>query len=121
MAQSQLDIDTIGDLQHGQARFLGNDAINKAVKDTEDRGLEDGKERVVVITLTFVKKNDDDISIGFSTKVTVPKYQINDTMAQIKMDPTVKGPVLNFRSENPGNPRQPTMFEKPDGEVPNED
>ncbi len=46
MAATVLTIDTLGDLDHGSARMVINEAIDAVMRDVDGRG-EDGKERIL--------------------------------------------------------------------------
>lgn len=109
MALQKINTETIGDLHHGFAKTVIDAALEAAQRDTEDRGS-DGRKRKVVIEIAFEKIDDGTVKIGLEATAKLPKYQIPDTVATIQQ-PTKKGaaPAFAFRSDSPDRPDQQTI------------
>lgn len=109
MALQKINCDSLGELHHGFARGIIDAALEAAQRDTEDRGS-DEKKRKVVIEISFYKIDDGTVAIGLEAVAKMPKYQIPDTVATIQA-PTKKGsaPAFAFRSDSPERPDQTTI------------
>ena len=108
---STLAAENLAELSGGYAGLAINAALAAALKDTEDRGHEDEKERKVVITIGFKKVTDDgDVRIGCKVKTSIPDYQTGDTVALLK---SKRGGRVDaeFRPSNPERHDQPTILD----------
>ena len=115
---------TIGDLNGGVAERVIDEHIKKAVDDMEDRGLEDGKPRKVVITLDMIKHTSDMTLIDVNVETKLPPSRVPTTSGSPKRR-IVEGDAVNdllFQTANPTNPDQGTFkaMDTEGGEVPNE-
>lgn len=119
MALVGLNLGTLGDLDDGGAAVLINHKIADAVKDLEDRGAKDGKERQVIITIRMRKMDGGkNTAVGVDAVVKAPPFRINDTVTETRIG-RGEQPVLVFQQFAPDDPQQRTIDEA-GGEIPNE-
>jgi hypothetical protein len=121
MPMSILNHKTIGDINHGFSGAAIDEEIRKAFADLENRGEEDGKARVVEIKLSMMKIKGGAIALDVQAVAKIPAYRTGITVAEPGIDalaPRGRQHVIQFRSDNPENPRQQTFA---DGEIPNEE
>ncbi len=112
MPQLQVNARTIADLTDGQAEAVINSAINKAISDLDDRGDEDGKERVVVIELRMANvKSITTVEVVAAAKL--PPFRTHATACK-KAHRAGGGVALTFQGFNSENPDQPTFAEMED-------
>lgn len=105
--QQTLTLATLGELAGGEAEAVVNAALRAALRDTEDRG-EDKKARKVTIVVELKKVGDGHVSATLQAKTTLPNYQTNTTIGELK--PDERGhPVMNFGPHAPLNPDQPPL------------
>lgn len=108
--KSKIDCEHLGELDNGSAAVAINRAINVAMRDLDDRGDEDGKERIVTIKLRVAKvpkKNILDAKV--EVNVTLPALSTGTTRAAIKSrDGNTEALFEPFNAENPD---QPTLDE----------
>jgi hypothetical protein len=102
MPREKLSLDTLGELDGGRAKGIINAAIRAAVNDLDDRG-DDAKERKVLITLSLKKKKGN-IFLSATAKPTLPAYQTDDTVGEIKIG--IDGAKVEFQPLAPENPDQ---------------
>ena len=109
MALLEITCDNLGEMNDGLARAIINDCLKRAIRDCDDRGMDDGKVRKAVITVEFKKVADATIVINVKAGVKAPDYQVvsvGHTEAATKRG---SAPTLKFRSDNPERPDQPTL------------
>lgn len=102
-----LTIDKLGDLDEGLAGAAVNRDIASAIRDAEDRGLEDGKPRKVIVELSFEKVSKDQMTVTLESSWKGPKLRTNPTSCRVQL--TTKGPSLVFRPDNREHPDQMTF------------
>jgi len=108
MAQVQLTLDSLGDLDDGAGRIAINGALAEAVKDLDERG-EDGKAREVTIKVTLEQMaKSRNITIDVQAAVKMPSYKINPTIAEIRVGQKGKK-VAVFQQHAPDDPAQTTI------------
>ena len=108
MPLSVLSCATLGQLNHGFAEGIIDEALKNAVKDLDERGT-DGKVRKVVITVSLERVSDNAFAAVVETQVKTPPSKIEPTICNGHIDQTKKQLVLEFRGDNPTNPNQPTL------------
>lgn len=108
--QLPITLANVGELDHGSARLVIDDAIRAAVADVDDRG-QDGKPRTVVVTLTLQKvEGSDTISAHVEAEARVPKRRTGRTFATVgRLGGGEVG--LLFQAHSPGDPFQKTIDE----------
>lgn len=112
MAQLQVNARTIADLTDGQAEAVINSALNKAISDLDDRGDEDGKERVVIIEIRMANvKSITTVEVVAQAKL--PPFRTHATACK-KTHRAGGGVALTFQGFNADNPDQPTFQEMED-------
>ena len=115
--QSQsLSLATLSELADGQAEATINAAIAAAIRDTEDRGGDDEKERKVVIEIGFRKLGDDAITATIKAKTTIPPYLTKPTVGRIVFDG--RRPEMKFSPASADNPGQRTIVDAMDAADP---
>jgi hypothetical protein len=107
MAKSsvQLCLGNLGYLDRGATQLVVDQALAKAVADTEDRG-DDGKPRVVTIKVSTIKLKSGMVEVALEASLSLPTFRINPTAAQPRMDYQTKQLLLDFQPMSPGNPAQ---------------
>lgn len=109
MALLEITCDNLGEMNDGLARAIIDGCLKKAIHDTDDRGLDDGKVRKAVITVEFKKVADATIVINVKASAKVPDYQV---VSVGHVDAATKRggvPTLKFRPDNSDRPDQPTL------------
>lgn len=106
MAQVPLTIDSLGDLDAGMARAVINRSINDALRDAEDRG-HDGKQRKVVLTVSFEKLNDKQVAAEITCQVKLPALKPKATIGNVIFEQGE--PKVVFQSHAPDDPNQRTF------------
>jgi hypothetical protein len=101
-----LSLANLGELSNGAAGVVIDAAIAAAVRDTEDRGLEDGKPREVTIKLKLTKIDDDTVTAEVEAKTSVPAYKPKKTIGQITYAGPGKNPSIVFQPANAERPDQ---------------
>lgn len=114
MPKKFIQSESIGELADGKVGRMLNKAIDQVVADIEDRGA-DGKDRKVILTLTFTpnQKKNRRVSIDAQIQVKAPAMQPYATEADID----TKGGGILFHDESADNPDQSTLSDH----YPNED
>lgn len=114
MAAKRLTCDSLGDLGNGTARAIVDAAIKAAVRDLDERGEEDGKERAVSITIRLQKK--DDLTVAtVDAAAKLPPFRSFNTAARVKLG--AAGAHLLFQEHDAENPDQGTFTEMDGGEA----
>lgn len=109
MAQKDLTVETIGELDDGAAGLMVNAAIRAALRDLEDRG-KDGQKRCVEIKLTFELRPNGQVETCVEAGPKIPRYRTAETVTDLRMDG--KGEYkLIFQQHAPDDPRQRTLDE----------
>jgi len=101
--QRALSLETLGDLAGGAARVMIDNALDTAVRDTEDRG-DDGQKRSVTIVVEMKKfgDGDDGVVSSVTAKPTLPTYRTKPTIGRIQIN---NGKALMaFSPSAPGTP-----------------
>lgn len=111
MPLTQLTIQSIGELNDGLAAAAVNRDLADAIRDCEDRGIEDGKSRKVIIEVTVTKITNNEMSIEVESSWRGPKHRTEPTIATINM--MQGGPGLFFRPDNSDRPDQQTLGDAP--------
>ena len=101
----QLCLANIGLLDRGAAQLVVDQALAKAVSDTDDRG-DDGKARIVEIKVSMVKLKSGMIEATLEAGLKLPIYRVNPTAANVHVDHVTKQNVLQFQPMSPENPAQ---------------
>lgn len=109
----ELNLDNIGELDHGVSKGVINETIRQAYRDTIDRGS-DGKTRKAVITISMTQSKDKDyVAIHVDGKVSMPTQKTGGTLAKVAANSNGEQ-VLQFEPLAPDNPDQGTLdFEEP--------
>lgn len=122
-----LNLKSLGDLDGGAAILVIDAAIAAAVADLEDRGLEDGKERLVKIVIKLTKVAKDTTSIVVTADPKLPERKVAATTAVTRFSRVNDRDIVNlsFQALNPERPDQPTFpametLDTAGGEVPND-
>lgn len=110
MARITLTLDTVGELDNGDARRAINQCFATAMSDLEDRG-DDEQPRKVLIEVTVKKNESGDVSVTIEAGVKIPKLRTRRTTARLKM--TGGRPELVFQSLDKDSPDQATIDEIP--------
>lgn len=109
MAQVGLTLETIGDLDNGNAQAAINGALSEACRDLDERG-EDEKPRKVIVTVTMEKLDKGGpVKIDLDVQVKVPPYKTNTTIAETRIHK--QKPQLVFQQHAPNDPNQRTIDE----------
>ncbi|HEY1190997.1 MAG TPA: hypothetical protein VGE74_25415 [Gemmata sp.] len=104
--QESLSLATLGELSAGQSEAIINAALRQAIRDTEDRGA-DKKSRKVMIEIDL-KKIGESVAATVKAKVTMPPYQTETTIGDIKLNERGQ-PEMVFAPASPHNPKQQTL------------
>lgn len=119
MARIPLKSTTLGLLSDGLNGLVFNTAMAEVGRDLVDRG-HDGKQRSIVITVTFKPVENGRIETNCVIKAKLPSMQPPVTIARLEADG-----VISFNPELASNPDQSTFADlKPGlahGEVENDD
>jgi hypothetical protein len=107
MSAVNLNLSNLGDLSNGEAGVVINAALAAAVRDCEDRGLDDKKPRTVTITVSLEKISDDSVSVEVQAKTSLPAYRTNKTIGTIGYDD--KQPAVRFQPLSADRPDQDTF------------
>lgn len=105
MSVVNLSLANLGELSNGVAGVVIDAALAAAVRDVEDRGLEDGKARKVTITVEMTKISDDAVSVEVEAKTSLPAYRTDKTIG-----------LLGYEGKEPAIRFQPHVAERPDQE-----
>lgn len=100
-------MDTIADLDNGNCRRLVDKAIKRILEDIADRGDEDGKPRMLEMSIEFVKV-DGRFIITPHVAAKMPKYVAHSTQAVERIDENGECLVL-FQPFNAENADQPVF------------
>lgn len=106
--QRSLTLDTLGQLAGGQAEATINAALRAALRDTEDRGA-DKKPRKVTIEIELKKVGQDNVSATVKAKTSVPPYQTDPTIGELRVSEANGQPEMAFSGDAPDNPDQPAI------------
>jgi len=112
VASTQLTIDTLGDLDHGSARVVVNDAIAALMRDVDERG-KDEKERKLVIELTVKQLGEGEVVMDIQAATKVPKYRTGLTIGSVRVAGKDKRTV-QFQQFAADDPDQRTLDEAVD-------
>lgn len=104
----QLALCNLGLLDRGAAAIVVDKALAQAVADCDDRG-DDGKPRTVTITVSLVKLKSGLVETTLEASLGLPKFRVNPTASQPKIDHAKKQLVLNFQPDSPGAPDQESI------------
>jgi hypothetical protein len=102
-----LSCDSIGDLDGGVFRLLVDKEIDVLAKDVDDRGEEDGKERLLKIEVSVVKVKGM-VIVTPRVQVKLPARVANSTQAKERMKGAGQTELL-FQPSNGKNPDQPVF------------
>ncbi len=102
-------MDTIAELDNGNCRRLVDKAIKRILEDISDRGDEDGKPRLMELSVEFIKV-DGRIIMTPTVAAKVPKYVAHSTQAVERIDENGECLVL-FQPFNAANAEQPVFNE----------
>lgn len=108
-----LSCDTIGDGDSGIARHLVDAELQKAVDDLMDRGEEDGKTRMVNLSVELGLHNGI-VFWNVAAQAKLPPRKSKNTAAKVRMKAKGQHELL-FQADNADNPDQPVFGI--DGEV----
>lgn len=107
MPAVDLSLATLGELNNGVAGAVINAALLAAVRDTEDRGLEDKKPRKVTITVSIEKIAEESVQVEVEAKTSLPAYRTDKTIGTLGF--TGKDPVVKFQPMSGARPDQETF------------
>lgn len=105
-----LTAENLGKLDNGTAGAMIDYAIQSAMRDLDDRGEEDGKERQVTIKL-LLKKARGQLFTEVKVQTAIPEYRSNLTVGDLRIKD--QKPQFIFRDDNAENPEQPTLDDMP--------
>jgi hypothetical protein len=109
MSAVQLALINLGELANGAAGAVIDAALQAAIRDTEDRGLEDGKPRKVTITISLTKIDDETVTAEVEAKTSVPAYKPKKTVLNISYAGAGKVPALLFQPASADRADQETF------------
>lgn len=106
MPQTQLTVDTLGELDNGIARALIQKEIDRAVADLVDRGEEDGKVRKVTIEVEM-GLHQGLVVAHVAAQAKIPPRRSRPTVGKLRVE---KGrDLLLFQPHDSSNPDQETL------------
>lgn len=108
MAQAELDLESLGELDSGNAKLIINAALREAVADLDDRGR-DGKERQAVITVRMRQSDAGLAVVHVEAHAKVPARRTGGTIGMLAHQNGRSR--VHFQKFDPRDPAQRTIDE----------